>query len=268
MSFNSGKFEWVRYAVGPAPAFQYLSPDASVIEQKSDLRDLGVRVSSDLSFNLQVEKVVTTASQMVGWGLRTFRGRGSYLLLTMFKSLVQPHLDYCCQLWFPSAQDQINKIEAVQKSLVSRISDNRLKCASYWDKLSKLRLYSQERRRERYMIIFIWKISQGLVNGYDIPFTSPKSRTGRKAVPTPVIRSSPSVVRKAREGSLAVKGVQIFNLIPVQLRNSDHGDIDMFKNHLDFYLRTIPDQPTMPGLTRAAQTNSLVHQIPLFEASY
>jgi hypothetical protein len=54
---------------------------------------------SDLSFSLQIDKVVTTASQMVGWGLRTFRSRGSYLLLTMFKSLVQAHLDYCsyCQ---------------------------------------------------------------------------------------------------------------------------------------------------------------------------
>ena len=46
--------------------FQYLSPDLSNIEQSGNLRDLGVRLSSDLSFNLHIEKAVTTASQMVG----------------------------------------------------------------------------------------------------------------------------------------------------------------------------------------------------------
>ena len=80
MVFNSGKFEWVRYDVASvAPPYQYNGPDQSSIEQKDNLRDLGVRLSSDLSFSLQIEKVVTTASQMVGWGLRTFRTRSSYL---------------------------------------------------------------------------------------------------------------------------------------------------------------------------------------------
>ena len=270
MTFNSDKFEWVRYAIDQdsAPPFQYLSPDQSNIEQKDNLRDLGVRLSSDLSFSLQIEKVVTTASQMVGWAMRTFRSRGSYLLITMFKSLVQPHLDYCSQLWCPSLQEQVNKIERVQRSLISRIRDQRLLGRTYWEKLKILRLYSQERRRERYVVIFLWKISQGLVSGYSIPFTPCTSRTGRKAEPTAVSRSAPASVRQAREASISVKGVQLFNTLPLNLRNSDHGDVAMFKNHLDIYLKDIPDQPTVAGLVRAALTNSLLHQIPIFESSY
>ena len=135
MQFNSKKFEWVRYSgKSQGPVYQYLAPDGSSIEQEDSLRDLGVVLSSDLSFNLQIEKVVLTASQMVGWGLRTFRGRSSYLLLTLFKSLVQPHLDYCCQLWSPNSQGLINKIGQVQKSLVSRIADQRIQNLSNWDK--------------------------------------------------------------------------------------------------------------------------------------
>ena len=270
MVFNSDKFEWVRYVVNPAsdPSFQYLSPDLTGIEKKDNLRDLGVRLSSDLSFSLQIEKVVSTSSQMVGWGMRTFRGRGSYLLLTMFKSLVQPHLDYCSQLWWPSAQEQITKIEAVQKSLVSRIRDSRLLGLTYWEKLRSLRLYSQERRRERYIVIFIWKISQGLVSGYHLPFTPLSNRTGRKVVPAPVPNTAPTVVKNARASSLAVKGAQLFNLLPVHIRNSEHGDIPMFKNHLDLFLADIADEPTVPGLVRRAQSNSLLHQIPIYESSF
>ena len=182
----------------------------------------------------------------------------------MFKSLVQPHLDDCCQLWCLSDQQQINKIESVQRSLVSRISDPRLSGLSYWEILITLRLFSQERRRERYFIIFIWKIAQGLVEGYSLSFTTPTSRTGRKVISAPIVQSSPACVRRARERTLAVRGVHLFNLLPAQLRNSDHGDTDMFKNHLDIFLMNIPDQPTRPGLVRAAQSNSLLHQIPLY----
>ena len=269
MQFNSNKFEWVRYEVGSdsAPTYQYTAPDSSNIEKKDSLRDLGVQLSCDLSFSLQIEKAVRSASQMVGWGLRTFRGRSSYLLLTLFKSLVQPHLDYCNQLWSPTSQADINKIELVQKSLVSRITDSRLFGLNYWRKLKTLHLYSQERRRERYVVIFLWKITQGLVSGYTIPFTSRSSRTGRKALPAPVPQSAPAAVKNARSGSLAVKGAQLFNLLPAQLRNSEHGDILMFKNHLDLYLGNIPDEPTIPGLVRGAESNSLLHQIPIYELS-
>ena len=268
MMFNSDKFEWIRYSLTPesAPKFQYLSPDSSIIEQKDNLRDLGVRLSSDLSFNLHIEKAVTTASQMVGWAMRSFRTRGSHILLTTLKSLVQPHLDYCCQLWCPSTQYEINRIEKVQRSLISRISDQRLIGADYWQKLKLLRVYSQERRRERYAVMFLWKLSQGLVTGYDIDFTPCDSRIGRKAVSANVPRT-PASFKNATEGSLSVKGVALFNSLPITLRNSNHGDTAMFKNHLDIYLGNIPDQPTVAGLTRGAQSNSLLHQIPMYEVS-
>ena len=268
MLFNSNKFEWIRYSLTPetVPEFQYCAPDQTAIERKDSLRDLGVRLSSDLSFNLQIEKAVTTASQLVGWALRSFRCRGSYILLTILKTLVQPHLDYCCQLWSPSTQYLINRIEKVQKSLISRISDRSLIGLDYWQKLQLLRVYSQERRRERYAIIFLWKLSQGLVSGYNITFTALDSRTGRKAVPAPVPRA-PACLKNARESSIAVKGAALYNSLPASLRNSDHGDIAMFKNHLDIYLANIPDQPTVACLARGAQSNSLLHQIPLYNAS-
>ena len=168
-------------------------------------------------------------------------------------------------MWSPNSQGLINKIEQVQKSLVSRIADQRIHNLSYWDKLKTLHLYSQERRRERYFIIFVWKISQGLVDGYNLSFTERDSRTGRKAVIASISNAAPAAVKRARAASLAVMGAQLFNCMPAQLRNSDHGDVLMFKNHLDIYLQTIPDEPTVPGQGRAASTNSLIHQVPLVD---
>ena len=100
MKFNSTKFECIRYWADQtkAPAFNYLAPDMSPIEVKSDLRDLGVQLSNNLSFTVHIENTVAAGSKLAGWGLRTFWGRGRYVMLTILKCLVQPKLDYCSQL--------------------------------------------------------------------------------------------------------------------------------------------------------------------------
>ena len=83
------------------------------------------------SFNIHIENTVTAASKLVGWGLRTFWGRGRAVMLTLLKSLVQPKLDYCSQLWSPADQLSINKLEAVQHHLVNRIQDRQLSGMNY-----------------------------------------------------------------------------------------------------------------------------------------
>ena len=121
----------------------------------------------------------------------------------------------------------------------------------------------ENKSRERYMVIFLRKISQGLVCGYQIPFIT-NDITGRFAVPTQLSKQGvPASVKSAKEGGLRVKGCQLFNLLPAVLRNSDHGDTLMFKNNLDHFLVSVPDQPSHPGLIRAAISNSLLHQVPL-----
>ena len=62
----------------------------------------------------------------------------------------------------------INQLESVQQSFTARIAG--MEEMDYWERLASLGLYSQERRRERYQIIFIWKCAMGMVSGYDLTF--------------------------------------------------------------------------------------------------
>ena len=183
---------------------------------------------------------------------------------TIWKTLVQPKLDYCSQLWSPGDQESINKIESVQRHFTSKVME--LEGLDYWERLKVLMMYSQERRRERYMMIFLWKLSQGLVKGYDMTFTN-SERRGRTIVPCKVVRNCPAAVRHARESSLGVKGAQLFNLLPASLRNFESVHAEAFKANLDKFLSQVPDQPTVSGLVRAAETNSLLQQIPMMRNS-
>ena len=73
-------------------------------------------------------------------------------MMTLFKSLVLPVMEYCCVAWSPDALEQVRKLESVQRYFTSKISD--VSHLDYWERLKILGLYSLERRRERYAIIY------------------------------------------------------------------------------------------------------------------
>ena len=257
MHFNSDKFECLRFwpGTGHSPDHQYKGPNGGDITVKESLKDLGVEISSSLDFKNHVNKVVNDASKLAGWGLRSFRRRNKKTMKSIWQCLVQPKIDYCSQLWSPSDQQSINQIESVQRHFISKVSG--LDDMSYWDKLKAMRFYSQERRRERYMLIFLWKISQNMVKGYNVSFLE-NPRRGRLLVPSHAPLNASTKVMKARESSLKVKGARIFNLLPDYVRNIDAENVEVFKRELDWYLSSVPDQPTIAGLQRAAESNSSV----------
>ena len=136
----------------------------------------------------------------------------------------------------------------------------------YVDRLKTLGLYSQERRRERYQVLFLWKVGMAMVEGYNVPFTF-NPRTGWHITPSPIPPKAPAALRRAREASLAHKGAKLFNLLPRGLRDMATNHIDDFKVNLDTWLATIPDEPTVPGRQRAAATNSLLDWVPMLGGS-
>ena len=133
---------------------------------------------------------------------------------------------------------------------------------NYWERLQDLKLTSQERRRERYQVIFIWKLSQNLIKGYNLEFKT-DNRRGRLAIEKSSNQHCPTSVKNARRSSLAVKGVRIFNMLPKELRDINSSKVETFKAGLDDYLSKVPDQPTISDSGRAASSNSLLHQLPL-----
>ena len=75
------------------------------------------------------------------------------------------------------------------------------------------------------MIAFFWKISQNMVKGYSVSFST-SERRGRTVIPYQVDQRELFALRGARESSLSVKGARIFNLLSVTVRNIDSDNIE------------------------------------------
>ena len=125
-------------------------------------------------------------------------------MLILFKVMVIPVFGYCCQLWSPGTVGLARKLEAVQRSFTHKIS--RMCDLSYWERLLALNLYSLERRRDRYFIVYVWKVLNQYVpnindNNGGITVIS-NVRLGKLFVIPPVNNNAPICVQTIKERSM------------------------------------------------------------------
>ena len=107
--------------------------------------------------------------EMCGWILRTFSTRETRTMMTLFKSLVLSRLDYASQLWSPHRLKSVYLLEKVQRSFTKHIAG--MHTMPYEERLKHLNLYSIQRRRDRYQIIYLWKIIEKIVPNLSAPIT-------------------------------------------------------------------------------------------------
>ena len=162
MFFNTSKFVHLRYMHPQCNLRNDVSYRTSAGDQIGTIqstKDLGVEMSSTAEFSLQVSQAAKKGQRQAAWILRTFVTRKKFPMLTLFKSLVLPLVEYCCQLWSPAILGDIRAIESVQRNFTSKIDG--MESLTYWERLDELGLYSLERRRERYKIIYVFKVLKG-----------------------------------------------------------------------------------------------------------
>jgi len=87
-------------------------------------------------------------------------------------------------------------------------------------------------------MIYTWKILEGI---------APKCwnkiihiNNAGSPVPSPPIKNCTSI----REGSIQIRGPQLFNNLPVNIRSQTGCSVASFKHKLDKYLQNIPDKNT------------------------
>ena len=267
MEFNKKKFQVLRYGEDEDlknETSYFTGNYDEVIERFESLRDLGVELSDDGAFDAHIEKVCKKARQKSGWIFRTFYSRNSTFLRQMFKSLVQPHLDYCSQLWAPLEGKNLEKIEKVLKDFTKRIPE--LQSMNYWQRLKKMKMSSEQRRLERYKIIYIWKIMNELVPNPGVEWTAAGERRGRVCL-IPKLKGT-NKVQKLRQQSFQMSGPQLWNSLPKSVRNLKTNNLDDFKQILDEYLCKVPDEPKCVGLNPGATnvlsgrpSNSIIYQV-------
>ena len=256
MQLHEHKFELMSHRSSPVSLFDSLPfcveqcsydvSDGVSLYPTFELRDLGVVVSSDLSWSSHINKITAAARSMAYWVLSVFRTRERFVMMTLYKSMVRSHLEYCCPLWHPTKIADIEAIENVQRSFTRRVAG--MAGLDYWSRLKQLKIMSLQRRRERFIIFQMWKILIKMVpNEVGIVFR-PEGRLGIKAVVPSLVSTSSASNQSIYDRSFAVAGPRLWNLLPSHL--TVISSAVKFKNALSGYIAQFIDEPPVVGYPR------------------
>lgn len=216
-------------------------------------KDLGVSLTSDYSWTYHINTMVADARKMAAWVLGVFKDRSQITMLQLYKTMVRSRLEYCCPLWNPHKIQDIQTIEAVQKAFTKKIGS--LKDLDYWDRLKRLSITSLQRRRERYIIIHIFKIINDMApNDLCLEWYHNK-RLGTKVKVPKIDYNVPKYASSLMESSFRINGAKLWNLLPAEV-NTQHV-LDPFKVKLQTFLNKFPDKPPVYGYT-TQNGNSLI----------
>lgn len=255
MVLHEGKFELLCHTTGKpkllhelpftSQYFEYTTKDGTVITPCTLVKDLGVFVSSNLSWTPHINILADNGRKLIAWILSVFSDRSELTMMTLYNSIIRSRLEYLSPLWNPSKIEDIKTIEGVQRYFTSKITG--LAEYSYWERLQKLNLLSLQRRRERFIIIMMWKILNNVSpNSLNIQKTI-SDRRGLRAVVPPLTKSASAHSQSVYDSSFGVMGPRLWNCLPAKLTTITTKTT--FKTHLSKHLARFPDHPPVDGIS-------------------
>merc|ERR1712055_72128 len=178
---------------------------------------------------------------------RTFSTRDKEPMIKMFNAYIKSKLEYYGIVWSPVAQNFINELEDIQKIFTRKIEG--MEGLDYHERLKKLKMYSQERRRDRYLVIYGWQqIEKIKENVLKLELNERNSSRSIRQRQIPYSGTDgeriPESIKTKIHNCPARKIERAFNCMPRKLRDVTGVKTEAFKKHLDQWLSKIPDQPS------------------------
>jgi len=115
----------------------------------------------------QCSSAVSKANRILGMIKGNFVDRSKETVLPLYKSLVRPHLEYCCQVWSPHYIKDVKLLEGVQRSATELIKG--MEKFHYEERLRHLGLISLETVRGELIEVYKF-LNGGYTIDYDIFF--------------------------------------------------------------------------------------------------
>ena len=99
VNFNAGKTQLVSFDWSKNTGAIDVKTDGSVFEEKSFFKMLGLTFSSKLNWGSYIVSIVKTTSKKIGALIRSMKFPSPEVALYLYKSTIQPYMEYCCHVW-------------------------------------------------------------------------------------------------------------------------------------------------------------------------
>ena len=133
------------------------------LESVDAAKYLGVSISKDLSWNTHISNITTCANRTLGFVKRNVLTKNEEIKTMAYNTLVRSQLAYASAVWSPYINENIGKIEKIQRRAARRVSNDYSTYSSVTDMLSSLGWRSLENWRIDARLTMFYKIVYSLV---------------------------------------------------------------------------------------------------------
>ena len=99
VSLNEAECVYLRFSPHLTPCKHSYTLSNRPIQSSTSHRDLGVILTSDLSFSSHIQKITSEAYKILGLVRRTFHCPSTIARLHLYTSLIRSQLTYCSVIW-------------------------------------------------------------------------------------------------------------------------------------------------------------------------
>ena len=115
VDFNAGKTQLVSFDQSKNTGATDVKMNGSVLEEKTSFKMLGLAFSSKLDWGSYIVPVAKTASKKIGALIRSMKFLPPEVVLYLYKSTIQPCMEYCCHVWTDAPSFYLKLLDKLQK---------------------------------------------------------------------------------------------------------------------------------------------------------
>jgi ribonuclease P/MRP protein subunit RPP40 len=210
-----------------------------LIKLEHEIKYLGVILDDKLNLNENLNYVIRKMAKKVNVLYRTADKLNKEQKLQIYKTTIEPHINYCSSVLFLSNETEMNRLQKDQnKCMRCILKTNRFGPSNIL--LSSLGLLNCKQQIIMNTLVSIYKIVHNLWPMY----LSNKIKHNRDNSRKNTLRSRDNLqtntaLKGYTQNSLFYKGINMYNKLPIEIRNEEN--VYGFKTKLIEYLKNILD---------------------------
>ena len=196
----------------------------SAVERVDHVRDLGVILDHKLLFDKHIDYIATKAYKTLGFLIRVSSNfKNIKTLKILYCSLVRSHLEYASQVWNPSYDIYISRLESIQKKFLRFVNYKLLSNYNYETSCVKHHILPLHFRRRIADITYLMGIATGRIDCPEL-LSRISVRVPNKATRSLNTLAIPITSTRYRKNSFLVRASNEFNSCGI--------DLDLFNSNV------------------------------------
>lgn len=212
MKFHPEKCNVLTISKKRSPSKYNYTLHGHILEHDTSAKYLGCTISSDLKWGKHISTICSKANNTISFLKRNINISNKSIKEKAYVSLVRPTLEYASSVWDPYQQNDIHRLEMVQRRAARYVTNRYHNTSSVSSMIEQLEWTTLQERRKHSRLLMMYKLKNNIVrvdaSSKLIPNERPSRNNNEQALRIPSCKTT------ARKDSFYPRTIKEWNTLP------------------------------------------------------